>query len=500
MNVLVLGMHRAGTSATTAVLRAAGFDCGDTEGLLAARPANPNGYLERRAIADLNDRLLASLGWTWDSPGAEPLHPPPARPALVEEARACVASDLTPGQPWVLKDPRMSLLLPWWRQVLLDRFVAVVAVRPPVEVAWSLWVRDGLSLPLGAALWAAYHRHLAAGLEGLPVIVVDYPALTADPGPVVAELLAGLRRLGIEAPAVDGHVEAAAAIEPRLRRATQPDGASREVEGSAAAMAEAWACAPIRVHDRFHLPVPAPAPWEVALLEEHRRLRDHAAIAEQAGRHLAQERREHEATRRELRRTEDALRAEQERPDPPPVAVAQTAPVGPPVPSEPAHPAPPVGEQRVVPPPPGRAGVRAALRGAVLRARLRPGLRNPLFDSAWYRATYPDLRRARLGAWWHWRRHGWREGRDPNPWFSVRWYLAANPDVRREGVDPLHHYLAHGWREGRAPGPGFDGRAYLRRYPDVAAAGIDPLLHFLRYGAREGRIATPPDHGKVGAG
>ena len=495
VNILVLGMHRAGTSAITRVLRAGGFACGDEEGLVGPRPENPAGFLERRDFVGLNDRLLASLGWTWDGPAAEPLRPPPARAALVHEARTLVARDLAPWSPWVLKDPRISLLLPWWRQVLLDRFIAVVPVRPPAEVAWSLWVRDGLPLPLGGALWAAYHRHLAAGLEGLPVITVGYPALTTDPGGVVGEIFAALRRLGIEPPPAAGETEAAAAIEPILRRATQPAGAGIATEGSATAMAEAWGTAPVRVHDRFHLPIPDPLAWEAALLEEHRRLRDHQRSAERAGRQLAREREDHERTREELGRTRDALRAERERTDHRPITVPSAGEPPPPAAVPPERPATPAGPGASEPRVTGRAGLRLVLRRAVGRAigraRLRVGLPNPLFDGAWYRATYPDVRRARLGAWWHWRRHGWREGRDPNPWFSVRWYLATNPDVRREGIDPLRHYLAHGWREGRDPGPRFDGRAYRERYPDVAAAGIDPLLHFLRFGAGEGRIATP---------
>jgi len=127
-----------------------------------------------------------------------------------------------------------------------------------------------------------------------------------------------------------------------------------------------------------------------------------------------------------------------------------------------------------------------------LRDRLPWYLRpNPLFDGEWYLAQYPDVRGARWGAYWHYRRHGWREGRDPNPYFDTDWYLRNNPDVAGAGLEPLDHYLRLGGPEGRAPGPHFDATRYLRANPDVAATGQNPLLHYLRHGRPEGRVATP---------
>ena len=135
-------------------------------------------------------------------------------------------------------------------------------------------------------------------------------------------------------------------------------------------------------------------------------------------------------------------------------------------------------------------GLRPTLRR--LHGRLPWYVRpNPLFDSAWYVAQYPDVRGARLGAYWHYHRHGWREGRNPNPYFDPEWYMRRYPDVAAAGLEPLDHYLRHGGHEGRDPGPRFDAQRYLRANPDVADAGHNPLLHYLRHGQREGRQAMP---------
>ena len=140
---------------------------------------------------------------------------------------------------------------------------------------------------------------------------------------------------------------------------------------------------------------------------------------------------------------------------------------------------------------PDDVSMRRTVRRRLTDRWLRAGLPNPLFDAQWYLASYPDVPRGRLRAAWHWRRHGWREGRRPNPLFDTPWYLLTYPDVRACGIDPLRHYLCHGWTEGRDPSAHFDGSAYLDRYPDVRAAGIDPLMHYLRHGVSEGRIASP---------
>jgi hypothetical protein len=145
-------------------------------------------------------------------------------------------------------------------------------------------------------------------------------------------------------------------------------------------------------------------------------------------------------------------------------------------------------------------GRTARLRGLPVPGRLRRSgpvlairarVRNPLFDAAWYLEQYPAVRGARFGAFRHWRRHGWKEGRRPNRLFDTAWYLARYPDVARAGVDPLEHYLRWGSRDGRDPGPRFSTRWYLERYPDVGRSGMDPLLHYLRHGAAEGRRAHP---------
>ncbi|MEU3679256.1 hypothetical protein, partial [Streptomyces griseus] len=151
---------------------------------------------------------------------------------------------------------------------------------------------------------------------------------------------------------------------------------------------------------------------------------------------------------------------------------------------------------------------------------------SPLFDRAYYLATYPDVADAAIDPVVHYLQFGWREARQPSMSFDGNRYLDDNPDVRAAGVNPLVHYLAFGKQEGRhfAPvtvratdqensdaGPGdsiasdeqsssqeirriieqsglFDLELYCRLNPDLASLP-DPLDHYVRHGGFEGRRA-----------
>lgn len=120
---------------------------------------------------------------------------------------------------------------------------------------------------------------------------------------------------------------------------------------------------------------------------------------------------------------------------------------------------------------------------------------HPLFDRDWYIETNRDLAASRLRPWWHYVRHGSREGRAPNRYFDREWYLRTYPDVRMVGMDPLDHYFRHGAWEGRDPSPRFSTDWYFANHTDVAAMGVNPLLYFIRHGIAQGHQPRPQASG-----
>ena len=61
--LLVLGMHRSGTSALTGVIGLMGADLPND--LMAASDLNAKGFFESNRITNFDEELLASAGFTW---------------------------------------------------------------------------------------------------------------------------------------------------------------------------------------------------------------------------------------------------------------------------------------------------------------------------------------------------------------------------------------------------------------------------------------------------
>ncbi len=181
--ILVLGMHRSGTSAVTRVLNLLGVALGDD--LMPAGEDNPAGFWEHQGVVDIHERLLAGLDRSWDDPRPLPvawLESLPAREA--EQALlTLLRRDFGGCALWGVKDPRLCRLLPLWRRVLgmLDVVPRVLLVsRHPSEVARSLLQRDRLPLPLGELLWARYLLDAAQASEGCLRGAIEYSALLND--------------------------------------------------------------------------------------------------------------------------------------------------------------------------------------------------------------------------------------------------------------------------------------------------------------------------------
>lgn len=181
--VLVLGMHRSGTSALTRVLSLLGADLPST--LVGANDSNQTGHWESRPVCELNDEVLASLGTSWREWTAidpEWLSSPKAV-EFSARAKAVVESEFNGSHLFVLKDPRISRLLPFWRLVFQDVGLAlrvVFCVRHPAEVAQSLKARDGFDFSFGHLLWLRNNLDAERLSRGVVRTLVTYQDFLND--------------------------------------------------------------------------------------------------------------------------------------------------------------------------------------------------------------------------------------------------------------------------------------------------------------------------------
>jgi hypothetical protein len=195
--VLVVGMHRSGTSAVTRILNLLGLPLCDPSDLMPHINGNPTGHWESRTLMWLNERLLAEIGARWNVlPGIE--GPVAAWHALARHAPEARRTFLRlhPTPAWVWKDPRLCILLPFWRTVLACDPPIVLVLRHPLEISASLSARDGLEPAHALRLWEQSLRHALLGCTGAPLYAISYPQLLVDPLGVCHGLASFIEALG----------------------------------------------------------------------------------------------------------------------------------------------------------------------------------------------------------------------------------------------------------------------------------------------------------------
>ncbi len=216
--VVVVGMHRSGTSVLAGVVGALGPALPAGDDLMGAWVGNPFHY-ESQALTATGDHLLESLGGSWSAPPR--LEPGWATEAVrTHGALATAAAALAfpePG-PLVWKDPRTCILLPFWRELLPGPPLAILTWRDPLAVAGSLARRDGFDLDHGLALWERYTHDALLGLRGLDTLVVNNEALMSDPRAVTGAVADWLEGRVVATVAGATRAAAAAIVTPELQR------------------------------------------------------------------------------------------------------------------------------------------------------------------------------------------------------------------------------------------------------------------------------------------
>jgi glycosyltransferase involved in cell wall biosynthesis/SAM-dependent methyltransferase len=228
--VLLLGMHRSGTSLATRLLGDAGLWLGSEDDFLPAHPQdNPDGYWERRDVYEAQAGFLRALGRDWDRLAGYPGDAFDTVAAHdLRAALQAIVGRLQPHSPWLVKDPRLGLVLPAWRDAGAD-FVPVVVIRHPLEIAGSLARSPRGVYPTAylLALWEKYLRRTLAGLDGQPAVFLAYRRLMADPAAELARVVGALTAAGLRGLAVPDPGKLAERIKPglyRQRSEGDPDG------------------------------------------------------------------------------------------------------------------------------------------------------------------------------------------------------------------------------------------------------------------------------------
>jgi len=219
MQILVLGMHRSGTSMVARLLNMMGAYFA-AEGIsTGANQENPKGFWERRDVRNLDDMLLYSAGADWHRVSDFTLEKIPAAAlAQFKTEAGKIILDMDAHRPWFLKEPRFCLLAPLWLD-LLEVPVCVIVNRSPIEVARSLQMRNGFPIAVGLALWECYNIAALNATRGQRRIQVNHAGLMADPVGTVRQLKWDLEKLGVRGLRAPSDEEIRAFIDPSLYQA-----------------------------------------------------------------------------------------------------------------------------------------------------------------------------------------------------------------------------------------------------------------------------------------
>jgi hypothetical protein len=403
--VLVLGMHRSGTSSAAGALVRLGAAA--PQHLIAANADNERGYWESRVIVELNDAILAAGGSDWKDWRKFDLNKIDAleADALRARAREALAEEFGDVGFAVVKDPRMCRLMPFWGPVFAEAkwsVRALLPIRPPLEVSQSLHCRDGIGPAYACMLWLRHVLDAEAETRGMARAFLDWPQFLGNGRNTLAQ---ASEQLGVIWPywceSALADIDQFVSADLRRQRTSEADMQTHPavndlVRRTYAAMIDLVrdsrdACVLRRLDDLRAGFETASALFDLPMREawdEVQRVTSQAAAeiarANQAG-----------------GRNRDAM----------------------------------------------RRGSRFFWKP---RSKDLEAIRNSLFfNSAHYLQKNPDVRAAGLDAAFHYLVHGGREGRDPGPFFSTKGYLARYPDVAEADVNALLHYETQGRRENR---------------------------------------------------
>ena len=161
--VIVLGMHRSGTSMLSGLLvNGVGYKVGGP--LIGAAFDNEKGFFERVDVVLQNDEFFKAQRIWWAA-GVKEYDADKAYQhyqdgtVTFQQGRVGLAFlDNPDNAPYLQKDPRMCITLPTWLRILHHTPAVIFTYRHPLEVAKSLLKREqGFSLERGLRLWIVYN-------------------------------------------------------------------------------------------------------------------------------------------------------------------------------------------------------------------------------------------------------------------------------------------------------------------------------------------------------
>ncbi|MBC7284277.1 glycoside hydrolase family 99-like domain-containing protein [Hoeflea sp.] len=203
--MLILGMHRSGTSAITRLVSMLGASL--PKRMLGANPGNEAGHWEPERLIAYHDQMLAGLGSNWHDWAPLDLKTMAfeKREQIAIDIGDIIAEDFGFSPLFVVKEPRIARFAGFFCQALAQRAIgikAIVMFRNPLDVIDSLMARQTIwpadhDRSDAALLWLSHTLDTEHAARGLPHAFASYEAIMADPVSVMERLVG---TLGLDTP------------------------------------------------------------------------------------------------------------------------------------------------------------------------------------------------------------------------------------------------------------------------------------------------------------
>lgn len=160
--IIILGMHRSGTSALAGELQHQGVCFGESF-IDDVEDVNKKGFYEHKTLVDINEQILRELNSTWYN--CFKVHKKISKGWLPQQSTINAIQNFLQSDEFKttsingLKDPRLSLLLPIWTkqlELLGFSYNCIIVNRSPSKIASSLKKRDRMNNCHCYLLWEYY--------------------------------------------------------------------------------------------------------------------------------------------------------------------------------------------------------------------------------------------------------------------------------------------------------------------------------------------------------
>ncbi|MDP2178136.1 sulfotransferase family protein [Methylicorpusculum sp.] len=180
--IVVLGMHRSGTSLITKGLDSLGVYLGDK--FVPTEIDNPKGYWENEKIVELNNSILSFF--CLNLYGTKHISESEISTIPVDYYREAISiiNSLKTRNLFGFKDPRTTRLILFWKKILLHCEIEakyVIAIRNPISVSSSLKKRDNLHPTHSQLLWLLHVLPPLYHVIDEKKIIIDYDCFLENP-------------------------------------------------------------------------------------------------------------------------------------------------------------------------------------------------------------------------------------------------------------------------------------------------------------------------------